>query len=320
MLKGENTMTKPKPILVTGAAGGEQGSTGAHIAGLLIERGFPVRAFVHKLDTRSDHLRDLGAEVFEGDLLNPASVRRAMKDISVAYFTYPVADGLLEATTIFALAAREVSTELVVNLSQLQSTRMAPSFRNLQHRLADSIFDWAEVGAVHLHAPPFYENVRKLVAKSVADQNTVFLPWGPGDAVIPLVGAEDVARVATTLLTGTTAGRQRAYELIAEVPSVNEITNTLGRVLRRPIRYVEITDEQWVQAVAPRMNAHALDHLSHLWRFFRTSGIRKGDSDFQITETIRNLTGTDPQTLEQFFEKYAAEFGGVREGVSAGSA
>jgi len=307
-----------QPILVTGAAGGTQGSTGRHIAGLLIERGFPVRAFVHKLDTRSDRLRDLGAEVFEGDLLNPASVRRAMKDIKLAYFTYPVADGLLEATTIFALAAREAGTELVVNLSQLQTTPDVPSFRNLQHRLADRVFDWAEVGAVHLHAPPFYENVRALVAESVADQNTVFLPWGRGDAVIPLVGAEDVARVATALLTGTAAGRQNAYDLIGETPLVSEIVNTLGRVLKRPIRYIEITDEQWAQAVAGRMkNPHALDHLGHLWRFFRTSGIRKGESGFRISDTIRTLTGRDPQTLEQFFEKNAEVFGGVLESAGA---
>jgi uncharacterized protein YbjT (DUF2867 family) len=301
-----------QPILVTGAGGGTQGSTGRHVAELLIARGFPVRAFVHKLDTRSDGLRDLGAEVVEGDLLNPASVRRAMNDVKLAYFTYPVAEGLLEATTIFALAAREAGTELMVNLSQLQNTPDAPTFRNLQHRLADRIFDWAQVGAVHLHAPPFYENVRRFVAKSVADQNAVFLPWGHGDAVIPLVGAEDVARVATALLTETAAGRQRAYDLIAEIASVNEIVSILSRALRRPIRYVEITDEQWVEAIAGRINAHAVDHLSHLWQFFRTSGIRKGESGFRISETVRTLTGTDPQTLEQFFEKNAAVFGGVR--------
>ncbi len=302
-----------QPILVTGAAGGDQGSTGRHIVGLLIEQGLPVRAFVHKLDKRADRLRDLGAEVFEGDLLDPVSVRRAMKDIKLAYFTYPVTDGLLEATTIFALAAREAGTELVVNLSQLQNTPDAPSFRNLQHRLADRIFDMAEVGAIHLHAPPFYENVRALIAESVAGQNTVFLPWGGGDAVIPLVGAEDVARVATALLTGTEAGRQNAYDLISEIPSVNEIVNTLGRVLKRPIRYVEITDEQWAQALAGRINSHALDHLSHLWRYFRNFGIGEGENVFRVSDTIRTLTGTDPQTLEQFFEKNAAVFGGFRE-------
>ena len=44
----------PHPILVTGAAGGTQGSTGRIIAKLLLEQGIPVRAFVRKLDTRSD--------------------------------------------------------------------------------------------------------------------------------------------------------------------------------------------------------------------------------------------------------------------------
>ena len=90
------------PILVTGASGGTQGSTGRRAATLLMEQGIPVRALVHKLDARSDGLRKQGAEVIEGDLLNPASVQAAMRDVKRAYFTYPVADGLLEAATIFA--------------------------------------------------------------------------------------------------------------------------------------------------------------------------------------------------------------------------
>src|SRR5437016_217310 len=122
-------------ILVTGAAGGAQGSTGRLVAESLIQRGLPVRALVHKLDARSDRLRELGAEVIEGDLLNPVSTHAALRGIKRAYFTYPVADGLMEATAIFARAARDNGTELVVNLSQLQNTPDAPSFRNLQHRL-----------------------------------------------------------------------------------------------------------------------------------------------------------------------------------------
>jgi nucleoside-diphosphate-sugar epimerase len=43
-------------ILVTGAAGGQQGSIGRHIANLLIEQGAEVRALVHKPDARSDGL------------------------------------------------------------------------------------------------------------------------------------------------------------------------------------------------------------------------------------------------------------------------
>src|SRR5580700_9278794 len=101
------------PILITGAAGGQQGSTGRLVTGLLLKQGIPVRAFVHKLDSRSDELRQQGAEVVEGDLLNAASVQAAMRNIKRAYFTYPVTDGLIEAASIFAAAARDAALELV---------------------------------------------------------------------------------------------------------------------------------------------------------------------------------------------------------------
>jgi uncharacterized protein YbjT (DUF2867 family) len=304
-----------EPILVTGAAGGAQGSTGRRIAALLLEKGIPVRAFVRTLDARSDALRELGAEVVQGDLLDRDSVRASLRGIKRAYFTYSVSDGLLEATTIFAMAAREAETELVVNNSQLQNsqlqgTRKAPSFRNMQHGLADRIFDWADVGAVHLHAPPYYENVRALVRKSVAEQSTVFLPWGDGSATIPLVGAEDVSRVAATLLADSETPSAKTYDLIAATPTVKEIVDTLSAALQRPIRYVGITDEQWVEAMRDHINPHALNHLSHLWRYFRSTE-RQSEEPRGVTDTIRTVTGSRAQTLEDFFTANAAEFGNL---------
>lgn len=298
-----------QPILITGAAGGPQGSTGRLIAELLLKQGIPVRAFVHKLDARSDQLRQQGAEIVEGDLLNPPSVQAAMKGVKRAYFTYPVADGLLEAATIFAALARDAGLERVVNNSQFQGThddpafrdlQRAPSFRNLQHRLVDRIYDWAQVGAVHIQAPPYYENVRALVSQGVARQNTAFLPWGDDKTVIPLAGAEDVSRVAATLLANPGVPPQNVYPLVSETPTVREIVETLGKAVARPIRYVPITDEQWADLVKERINPHALDHLTHLWQFFR-----RGEEHYQATDAVRVVTGQDPQTLEQFFRANA---------------
>src|SRR5215472_16591421 len=104
MREGRVFMTQP--ILITGAAGGPQGSTGRLVTNLLLEKGIPVRAFVHKLDARSDELSKRGVEVIEGDLLDPASVQAALQGVKRAFFTYSVADGLMEATAIFADAAR----------------------------------------------------------------------------------------------------------------------------------------------------------------------------------------------------------------------
>jgi len=127
------------PILVTGAAGGTQGSTGRLITTLLLEQGIPVRALVHRLDSRSAELRQRGAEVVECDLLNPASVLAAMQNVKRAYFTYPVTDGLLEAATIFAEAARDAALELVVNNSQYQGRVDDPAFRDPKRLPASAI-------------------------------------------------------------------------------------------------------------------------------------------------------------------------------------
>ncbi len=306
-----------QPILITGAAGGRQGSTGRLVTGLLLKLGIPVRAFVHTLDARSNELRQQGAEIVEGDLLDPTAVQAAMKGVKRAYFTYPVTDGLLEATTIFAAAASSAGLELLVNNSQFQATpddpgfrdlKRAPSFRNLQHRLADRIFDWAEVGAVHLQAPPYYENVRALVSRSVAEQDAAFLPWGDEKTVIPLAGAEDVSRVAAILLADPGLPSQDVYPLVSATPTVREIIETLGRATGRKIRYVPITDEQWGDAVKERLNPHALDHLTHLWQFFR-----KGEQRYRTTDTIRAVTGRMPQTLEEFFLANAKSFGAAAQ-------
>src|SRR5580704_8942078 len=311
ILQNERRSSMSHPILVTGAAGGRQGSTGGVITSLLLEQG-QVRALVHKLDSRSHALRQQGAEVVEGDLLDPASVQAVMRNVKRAYFTYPVTDGLLEAATIFAAAARDAALEFVVNNSQYQGRPGGPafrdlkgaaSFRNLQHRLADRIFDWAQVGAVHLQAPPYYENVRSLFSRSVAEQSTVFLPWGEDTTVIPLVGAQDVSRVAAALLANPAVPAQSAYALVGETPTVGEMTEALGRTIGRPIRYKSITDEQWADAAKERIGPHALDHLSHLWQTFR-----KGEERYRTTDTIRMVTGRNPQTLEEFFRENAGFF------------
>ncbi len=66
-------MVDDGPILVTGAAG-QLGSVGRTVTGLLLDRGFPVRAMVRREDERAASLRAAGAQVVVGDLLEPGDV------------------------------------------------------------------------------------------------------------------------------------------------------------------------------------------------------------------------------------------------------
>src|SRR6266446_2091716 len=215
-----------KPVLVTSAAGGRQGKTGRHVSEMLLKRGVPVRAFVHKIDERSERLRELGAEIFEGDFLDIRSVQRAAKGASAIYFAYPVQDGLMDATAAMAIAAREAGVSRLVNLVMLQSSPDAPTPRMRQNYLSEQVFEWANVGAVHIRATVFYENLGAMVRQSLPAQGAIRLPWGGENTVLPLVAAEDVARVAASLLSGPQPAAGTAYPLIGATLPLKDIIAT----------------------------------------------------------------------------------------------
>lgn len=297
-----------KPVLVTSAAGGKQGKTGRHVSEMLLKRGIPVRAFVHKIDERSEQLRALGADVFEGDFLDVRSVQRAVQGTSSVYFAYPVQDGLLDATAAMAVAAREAGITRLVNLVMFQSSTDAPTPRMRQNYLSEQVFEWAGIGAVHVRATVFYENLASLVRLSLPAQGAVRLPWGKEQTVLPLVAAEDVARVAVGLLTSPSLTAGTAYPVVGTVISLQDIIATFGRVLGKNVRYEEISDEQWrSDALGRGLNTHALEHLSSLWKALRSAGLDPQRARFAVTDTIEKLGGAKPKSFETFVREGQGE-------------
>ncbi len=293
------------PVLVTGAAGGSQGSTGFHVTRLLMDKGRPVRAFVHRLDDRSDRLRTLGAEVVEGDLRDFRSVATAMGGIRRAYFAYPVQEGLLDAAATFAAAARSAGVEQVVNLSQwLQPSGEQPTPHQARHWLAERIFDWADVGAAHLDATVFYENLCTWALPSLARAGVIALPWGSEATAIPLVGAADVAHVAAAVLSGPVLPGGTVVRLMAGAVSNKEIVDAFGQILGRSVGYVEISDKQWASAAsAAGVNAVAVEHLTHLWRYLRTRP-PEYQAFYHTSDAFEEFTSQPPQSLPQFLREH----------------
>jgi uncharacterized protein YbjT (DUF2867 family) len=288
-------------VLVTGAAGGQQGPSGRHVSELLLARGVPVRAFVHRIDERSERLRALGAEVVEGDFLDIRSVQRAVRGASSVYFAYPVQDGLLDATATMAVAARDAGITRLVNLVMLVSSPDAPTPRMRQNYLSEQVFEWAGIGAAHVRATVFYENLRALVGSTLLKERTMRLPWGGDGTVVALVSAEDVARVAVGLLTAPSVPAGSAYPVIGDVLTVRDIVAAFGRALGQEARYEEISDEEWrAAALARGVNQHAVEHLSNLWRTIRTAGRRPEPVTLEVTDTIATLGGAAPKTFEAF--------------------
>ena len=93
------------PILVTGAAG-RVGGVGRTVTELLLKQGKAVRAMVRNEDQRSRALRDMGADVIVGDLLDLDSMHRAIAGCDTMYFGMSVSDTYLAATVNVAAVAK----------------------------------------------------------------------------------------------------------------------------------------------------------------------------------------------------------------------
>jgi uncharacterized protein YbjT (DUF2867 family) len=280
-----------EPVLVTGAAGGRQGSTGRAVTRMLLEQGREVRAFAHADDPRAAELRAIGAEVVVGDLREITSVLPAVRGVRQAYFTYPVTDGMLDASAVFAAAARLEGLRQVVEVSQLAADPAAGTPHMRRHWVAEQVFDRAEVGAIHLRAAVFFENLAVLV--DAADGRELCLPLGSPDTVLPLIAGDDVARVAAGLLGHPDSGADPICRLTGEIMTIGEAADTFG------MTYVDQDPREWrLKAMPLYQDATAVEHLSHLWELFRTIG---GHHElYEVTEAIEQFGGRPPQTLREF--------------------
>src|SRR5512145_1713337 len=112
------------PILVTGAAG-RVGGIGRSVTELLLKQGQAVRAMVRSEDQRAQALRDMGAEVVIGDLLDLDSMHRAVAGCEAMYFGMSVSDTYLAATVNTAAVAKHHGVKLFVNMSQMTLAQMS---------------------------------------------------------------------------------------------------------------------------------------------------------------------------------------------------
>ena len=303
------------PILITGATG-RHGGTGAHLARRLREAGRSVRALVHRLDERTAPLQALGAEIVVGDLHDRVSLVPALEGVGLAYFTYPVSGGIVEAAANFAAAARQVGGHpRVVVMSNGASHPESPSHFGRAHWLAEEVLRWAGLDLISLRiASLFYENVPTLHGRSIRDDGTIRNCFG--DARLTWISGEDAAGIGLAALLHPErleAGMVQ-YPTGAELLSHAEIARVLSEELSRPIRFEPITREAWRDELLALAEAHPggavnpimADHISTLG----AAAAARGNRPNQTADgaALQRLTDRAPLSFRSFVQKERERF------------
>lgn len=292
-------MSKPR-ILVTGATG----KTGNFVVEQLLKREFPVRAFVHRIDERSERLETLGAEILQGDFLDLQSVRSAMQGVKRFYFCYPPqGDRLLEAATNVAVAARDVGVRALVNMSQISAREKATSPLARHHWLSEQVLDWANIGASHIHPTFFAEDLYLFSGPSIAEAGKLVLPFGDGKHAP--VTAEDIARVVVGILADPEPHVGQHYILTGPRDmTIAEMAEVLTTELGKPVEYVNLPIQQWRTALVEKagMPEFLATHLAAVAQDHQ-DGVFSAETD-----VVEKIGGRPPQSLAEFIRAHVVEF------------
>ena len=299
-------MMRDAPILVTGAGGGV-GSVGRRVVTLLRERDLPVRAMVHRSGDHADEQADarcaLGAQVIAGDLTRPDDVARALDGVGRMLFLMSVSPSYLQATATVAMVARaSPAVEVLLNMSQMSVSQMTManaedfSQQQRQHWLSEQVLNWSALPVVHIRPTVFLENplFTTLAARSIADTGTIRLAFGNGRT--SPVAAEDVARVAATVLQDPPGHVGRIYELTGpRSQDMNGVAEEFSRALGARVQYVDVPPDAWSEELAGAgLDPHVREHLATLARLHRQNRFDR------LTRTVEEITGTPAQSAEEF--------------------
>jgi uncharacterized protein YbjT (DUF2867 family) len=294
-------------ILVTGAAG-RIGGVGRTVTEMLLNQGKAVRAMVRNDDERAQALRDKGAEVVVGDLLDLDSMHRVIAGCRTMYFGMSVSDTYVAATVNAAAVAKHHGVKAFINMSQMTLAQMSitettASPQHKLHWLAEQALNWSGLPVVHVRPTVLLEGFFQIfTSDSVRESDQIRLPFGEGKT--SPVAVEDVARVLAALLTDPQPHIGKVYHLTGpQSESMQFFAREYSAALARKITYQGIPVESWRDMLLERgLPVHLVRHLTTMADLHRA-----GRYD-RMSDDVLTLTGRDPLSVRDFVRKNARRF------------
>ncbi len=297
-------MTQKPKILITGATG----KTGSAAAKQLLEKGYPVRATVHRDDARSQRLRQLGAEVVVVDMYDPEQWMQAMRGIQRAYFLPIMRPYMIQSAVAFAVAAKESNLESVVHMSQWLSSPNHPALMTRQTWLVDQLFSQLfskSSGIAHTIVNPgmFADNYLRMM-----DMASLLglMPVLTGDSKSAPVSNEDIARVVVAVLENPEPHAGKTYRPTGpQLLSVPEMAKIMGQVLGHHVQPVKIPF--WLFLKVARLQKVDPYQVLILRDYFEDH--RQGAFEYEggVNQVIEELTGSPAESFESTVRRYAAK-------------
>jgi uncharacterized protein YbjT (DUF2867 family) len=280
------------PVLVTGATG----RVGRVVVDLLLGAGIPVRALTRRPAAAS---LPAGVDVISGDLTVPESIDAALQGVSAVFLVWTAAPTTAPAV-IERLAAH---VRRVVFLSSPHRTPhpffQQPNPMAVLHADIERLIAASGLASTIIRPGMFASNALHWWAAAIRRGDVVRWPYGAAETAP--IDERDVAAVAARALyeDGHAGGD---YVLTGpESLSQAEQIRIIGAVIGRPIRFEELSPEDFRRETAGSWPRPAVEMLLAAW------GATMGRPAF-VTSTVEDVIGSPPRTFHQWVVDHAAAF------------
>jgi uncharacterized protein YbjT (DUF2867 family) len=279
-------------VLITGASG----DVGARVGRQLLERGERPRVFVRDTAKAKSLFGDR-VDVFAGDLADATALRAALEGVE-SVFLVNVGPSIPARDAAAAEAAKAAGVKHLVKLSSM----------DVEQGLA--IGAWHEKGEAAIRAtgvpftfvrPSGFMSNLLAWAHSIKAEGLVRASTGDGQR--PFIHSEDIASVATKVLT-TGEFQGEALALTGpEALSFGEATAKIGAAIGKPLRFAAISDDEARRRYAT-ISGSQEETEAHvaLWRAIREGRLAT------VTPTVERVLGRRPICLDQWASENADAF------------
>jgi uncharacterized protein YbjT (DUF2867 family) len=284
-------------ILVTGATG----TNGRELVRALHARGAQVRALTRDAK-KAEPLKSLVAEIAVGDLAQPASIEKALAGCERLFVLSAVSQQIAEQEATLAQAAKRAGVRHVVKFSANGADPNSKQTFGRLHGEAEQAIAATGLPLTVLR-PTFFQQNLLMGAGSIKREGTFRNNLGSAKAAH--VDARDIAAVAAAALTEPIEKHAgKVYELRGpQALSFDEIAAIFTRVLGKPVKYVDLTDEQYEAAMLkgglPPWLARAIVELAE---------VARSGSAGELNDIVARVGGKKPTTVEQFLIEHRAAF------------
>jgi len=281
-------------ILITSAPGNNANA----VIRELTKAGVRVRALLRNPNSAGEIKGPL-VEVAVGDFLNPASLDAALRGVEKAFLIPPTDPRSVEMQGNFIRAAKRAGTRHVVKLSVNGADVNSPVRVARWHAEGEKELEASGIPFTHLRPNAFMQNLLGL-APTIVSQGEFYQP---ADGKVSHIDVRDIAAVAAKALTEN--GHQGKTYVITgpEALSYDDVARKLSTALRRPVKYVNVTPEDFKKSLLgwgiPEFMADGLNE------FF--AAIRAGYCAV-VTNTVEEVTKRKPISFDDFVRDFAGAF------------